>query len=44
MADEDGESNYWIVYTDGSSTSGMGGVGVVLLSPEKDTLRYGVQL
>ena len=44
MADEDAESNYWIVYTDGSSTSGMGGVGVVLLSPEKDTLRYGVQL
>ncbi|XP_075655270.1 uncharacterized protein LOC142625515 [Castanea sativa] len=44
MADQDPELDYWTVYTDGSSASGMGGVGVVHLSPKKDILRYGVQL
>ena len=32
------------MYTDGSSASGMGGVEVILLSPEKDILRYRVHL
>jgi len=32
------------LYTDGLSASGMGGVEVILLSPEKDILRYRVQL
>ena len=42
MTDQDLESDYWIVYTNGSSTTGVGGVGVILLSPEKDTLKYEV--
>ena len=29
---------------DGSSTAGAGGVGVILLSPEEDILKYRVQL
>ena len=44
MADQDQESDYWTVYIDGPLELGMGGVGVVLLSPEKDILKYGVQL
>ena len=32
------------MYRDGSSASGMGGVEVILLSPEKDILRCRVQL
>ena len=32
------------MYRDGSSASGMGGVEVILLSPEKDILRYRVHL
>ena len=42
MTDQDLESDYWIVYTNGSSTTGVGGVGVILLSPEKDILKYEV--
>ena len=42
MTDQDLESGYWIVYTNGSSTTGVGGVGVILLSPEKDILKYEV--
>ena len=41
--DQDPKSDYWTVYIDESSVSGMGEVGVVLLSPKKDILRYGVQ-
>ena len=44
VVDQDPESEYWTMYTDGSSTSGIGGVGVILLSPENDALKYGVQL
>ena len=44
MADQDPELDYWMVYMNGSSALGMGGVGVILLSLEKDILRYGVQL
>lgn len=41
---EDLEADYWIVYTDGSSTVGVKGVGVIFLSPEKVILKYRVQL
>ena len=34
----------WIVYVDGSSTQYVGVIGVVLLSPEGDKLRYKVRL
>ena len=44
VADQDPESDYWTVYTNGLSTSSMGGVGVILLSPEKYILKYKVQL
>ena len=44
MTDQDLEANYWTVYMDGSSAAGFGGVGVILLSPKKDILKYGVQL
>ena len=44
IADQDPESNYWTMYTNGPSTVGIGGVRVILLSLEKDILRYGVQL
>ena len=33
-----------MVYADGSLVIGVEGVGVILLSPEKDVLKYGVQL
>ena len=42
IADQDPESNYWTMYTNGPSTVGIGGVRVILLSLEKDILRYGV--
>ena len=42
MADQDQESDYWTVHIDGPLALGMSGVGVVLLSPEKDILKYGV--
>ena len=32
------------MYTDSSAASCMGGVGVILFSPEKDVPKYGVQL
>ena len=32
------------MYTDSSPASGMGGVGVILLSPEKYILKYRIQL
>ena len=44
MADQHPESDYWTMYTDGSSASGMGVVRVILLSLEKDLLKYRVQL
>ena len=42
--DQDPKSDYWTVYTDGSAALGIGGVRVILFSPEKDVLKYGVQL
>ena len=32
------------MYADGSSVTGLRGVGVIVSSPEKDVLKYGVQL
>lgn len=36
MIDQDPKSDYWTVYTDRSSATGVGSVGVILLSPKKD--------
>ena len=36
--------NIWTVNTDGSSTQRGGGAGIVITSPEKNVLKYGVQL
>lgn len=38
------KSELWTVQTDGSSTKGRSGVGVIITSPEGDILKYGVQL
>ena len=38
------ENNKLIVHVDGSSTQHVGGVGVVLQSPEGDKLKYKVRL
>ena len=43
VADQDPESDYLTVYTDGSVASSIGRVRVILFSPEKDVLKYGVQ-
>ena len=34
----------WVVHVDGSSTLHVGGIGVVLKSPEADKLRHKVRL
>nr|XP_023887899.1 uncharacterized protein LOC112000029 [Quercus suber] len=34
----------WVMQTDGSSSQKRGGVGVVITTPEGETLKYGVQL
>ena len=44
MADQNPESDYWTVYTDGSSAVGVKGLRVILQSLEKDILKYRVQL
>ena len=33
-----------MVHTDGSSFKELGGVGVIMISPDKVVLKYGVQL
>ena len=43
-AEQDLESDYWTMHTDGSTASVMGGVRVILSSPKKDVLKYGGQL
>ena len=40
----DDQEGLWMISTNGSSTQKGGGVGVVIISPEKDVLKYGVQL
>nr|XP_023920829.1 uncharacterized protein LOC112032298 [Quercus suber] len=42
--EQDPESEYWMMNIDGSAASGIGGVGVILFSPEKDILKYWVKL
>ena len=42
--DQDPKSDYWMVYTNGSTALGIGKVGVIPLSPKKGVLKYGVQL
>ena len=34
----------WIIQTDGSSIQNKGGVGVIIITPKGETLKYGVQL
>ena len=34
----------WTVQTDGSATKKVGGVGTVLISPERETLKYAIRL
>ena len=43
-ANQDPKSGYWMIYTNSLATSGIGKVGVILFSPEKDVLKYRVQL
>ncbi|XP_030922900.1 uncharacterized protein LOC115949756 [Quercus lobata] len=38
------EVNRWTIQTDGSSAQRRGGVGVVVITPDKEILKYGVQL
>ena len=42
MTDQDPELDYKTVYTNGLSAAGVGVVRVILLSPEKEILKYGV--
>ena len=42
MTELDPEAKYWTIYTDGSSAVGVEGAGVIILSPEKDILKYKV--
>ena len=42
--EQDPESGYWTMYTNGSAASGMGGVRMILFYPKKDVLKYRVQL
>ena len=44
IADQDPKTNYWMVYTNRLLAASIRGVGVILLSPKKDILRYRVQL
>ena len=41
---EDNQEELWMIYTDKLSTQKRGRVGVVIISPEGDILKYGVQL
>ena len=38
------EVERWTIQIDGSSTQKMGGVGVVITTPNREVLKYGVQL
>ena len=44
LLDFDRDAEYWTVCLDGSFVIGLGGVGIIMTSPEKDVLKYGVQL
>ncbi|XP_023891486.1 uncharacterized protein LOC112003505 [Quercus suber] len=41
---EESREDIWTINTDGSSTQRGGGAGVVIVSPQEDVLKYGVQL
>ena len=41
LADEAGQ---WTIQTDGSSAQKRGGVGVVIITPDGETTKYGVRL
>ena len=43
IPDPDQEVKYWTIYANGSVV-GLGGVSVIVTLPEKDVLKYGVQL
>ena len=42
--EEDPSMETWTVQIDGSATKKVGGAGVVLISPKKETLKYVVRL
>ena len=47
LLDEDSPTNeteQWTIQTDGSSAQRRGGVGVIIITPDGEMLRYGVQL
>ena len=47
LPDEDNltkEAERWTIQTDGSSAQKQGGVGVVIIAPDEEVLKYGVQL
>ena len=47
LPDEDNLTNKakrWTIQTDGSSAQKKGGVGVVITAPDREILKYGVQL
>ena len=44
MTNPDLKVEYWMMYADGSSATGLGGVGMIIHSLQKDVLEYGVQL
>ena len=44
LLDPDPKAEYLMVYVDGLSITGLGGVGVIIFSLEKDNFKNGVQL
>ena len=40
----DQEAKYWTVYSNGSSVTGLRGIGVLMMSIKNVVLKYGVQL
>ena len=38
------ETEQWTIQTDGSSTQKRGGVGIIIVTPDGEMLKYGVQL
>ena len=44
LPDLDQEAKYWTICTNGSSIAGLEGIGIIVTSPKKDVLKYGVQL
>lgn len=44
IPNSDQEVEYWMIYIDGSFVTTPRGVDIIVTTPKKDTLRYGVQL